>query len=270
MTHLWEIFGYMGALITGVSLGLIGGGGSILIVPVLVYLFGIAPALATAYSLFTVGTASIVGAYQYARKGLLDYRTAVIFAIPSFVGVFLVRKFLVPALPDSIIHVGAFEVTKDMLIMLVFAFVMLFASVSMIRKKSDGEEADETDKTLEYNYKMIAIEGLGVGAVTGFVGAGGGFLIIPALVLFAKLPMKLAVGTSLSIIAVKSLFGFLGDVAADQQIEWPFLLLVTCVSIVGIFVGSYISKFIPGKKLKPAFGWFVFVIGFYILLRQVL
>ena len=262
-----EILGFIGALLTGISLGLIGGGGSILIVPVLVYLFGVSPSLATAYSLFTVGVASSVGAYKYTREKLVDYKTAAVFAIPSFIGVFAARRFIVPSLPEAIFEMGGFTLTKDILIMLVFAIVMLLASVSMIKKKKVSEEKEEK---VSYNFPLIALEGLGVGAVTGFVGAGGGFLIIPALVILAKLPMKLAVGTSLLIISTKSLFGFLGDLSSQQNIEWPFLLLITGISVGGIYIGSYLSKFIPGSKLKPAFGWFVFVMGIYIIGKQFL
>lgn len=267
-----EILGYMGALVTGLSLGLIGGGGSILIVPVLVYLFSVTPSLATAYSLFVVGAASVVGAFEYARKGLVDYKTAVVFAVPAFVGVFSARKWLVPALPESIATFGSFELTKDALIMLVFATVMLLASLSMIRKNTGGGDssADPVDQAVAYNFPMIALEGLGVGAVTGFVGAGGGFLIIPALVILAKLPMKLAVGTSLVIIAAKSLLGFLGDLSASQSIDWAFLATIAGISIAGIFIGSYMSNFISGKKLKPAFGWLVLGMGFYIMAKQIL
>lgn len=260
------VLGYLGAMITGFSLGLIGGGGSILIVPVLVYLFGISPSLATAYSLFVVGLASLVGAAKYAKSGLVDYKTAAIFAAPSFVGVFLARRYLVPAIPERIAEIGSLSLTRDSLIMLVFAVVMLMASFSMIRKKA-GPDGDET-KAVSYNFKMIALEGLVVGGVTGFVGAGGGFLIIPALVILAKLPMKLAIGTSLIIIAVKSLLGFLGDLGGPHEIDWLFLLRVSGVAMVGIFLGTYASRFIPGKKLQPAFGWFVLVMGIYIITRQ--
>lgn len=227
------ILGYLGVLLTGVSLGLIGGGGSILIVPVLVYLFQVPPALATAYSLFAVGAASLVGAGEYARKKLVDYKTAVVFAVPSFLGVFVARRFVVPALPQEIVSLGDTVVNKDMLIMLVFAIVMLLASFSMIRKKPQAAD-DEQAVTGQYNYPLIGLEGLLVGALTGFVGAGGGFLIIPALVILAKIPMKLAIGTSLVIISAKSLLGFLGDVSSGQSIDWPFLLGVTGIAVVGI------------------------------------
>ena len=267
-----EILGYFGAILTGVSLGLIGGGGSILIVPVLVYLFGVLPQLATAYSLFVVGVASVVGAIQYGRQGLIDYRTAVVFAIPAFIAVFLTRSWLLPAIPDEIATIAGFSLTKDILIMVVFAVVMLMAAYAMVRPRAKSNESDQEDESapVQYNFKWIAVEGLGVGALTGFVGAGGGFLIIPALVLLARLPMKMAVGTSLVIIAAKSLLGFLGDIASDQLIDWQLMLTVTILAVAGIYGGAALAKLIPGKKLQPAFGWFVLVMAVYILSKQAL
>lgn len=262
------IFGYVGALLTGVTLGLIGGGGSILIVPVLVYLFSIAPDLATAYSLFVVGLASLVGAWRYYKADLIDMKTAVVFAIPALVGVYSTRRYMIPALPEMIFESSFVTITKDTLIMGVFAIIMLAASLAMIRKKRSAEQPEQ-ESQISYNYKWIFVEGLIVGAITGFVGAGGGFLIIPALVLLAKLPIRMAIGTSLSIIAVKSLIGFLGDLGSAAAIDWPFLGYVSVTAISGIFVGTYLGKFIPGKKLEPAFGWFVLVMGTYILFKQV-
>ncbi|TDB64186.1 sulfite exporter TauE/SafE family protein [Arundinibacter roseus] len=262
-----EILGFSGSIFIGISLGLIGGGGSILTLPVLVYLLGINPVLSTAYSLFVVGSTSLVGSFSYMRKDLVNYRAAAVFAVPSFITVFLTRKFLVPAIPESLFTVAGFEVTKDIGVMIFFALVMLAASYSMIKSKkgaTDGESGE-----LQFNYPLIALEGAAVGILTGIVGAGGGFLIIPALVLLARLPMKMAVGTSLLIIAVKSLIGFLGDVS-NLTVDWPFLLEFTALSIVGIFVGAYLSKFIAGEKLKVAFGWFVLAMGVYIISREIL
>ena len=197
-------------------------------------------------------------------KGMVDIKTAIIFAIPAFIAVYLTRAFLIPAIPDELLQFGDFMVTKNLAIMLFFAIIMLLASVSMIRnkRKETGEEAKIT-----YNYPLIIIEGLVVGTITGVVGAGGGFLIIPALVLLAKLPMKKAVATSLFIIAIKSLIGFLGDVQ-NLDIDWTFLLSFTAISIVGIFIGIWLNKFIDGKKLKKAFGWFVLVMSIYILYKE--
>lgn len=260
------VIGFAAAILIGVSLGLIGGGGSILTVPVLVYILGIDPVLATAYSLFVVGSTSLVGAGTYMKKGLVNYKTALVFAIPSFIAVFLTRKFLVPALPDPLFSVGEAVVTKNIGIMVFFAIIMLAASYSMIRGNKKKEDVEEE---LKFNFPLIALEGSIVGVITGIVGAGGGFLIIPALVLLAKLPMKMAVGTSLLIIAAKSLIGFLGDLST-QTIDWQMLLIFTALSIVGIFIGSALSKRINEKILKTGFGWFVLAMGIYIITKELL
>ena len=262
-----DILGYVGALLIGVVLGLIGGGGSILTVPVLVYLLAINPVTATAYSLFVVGSSALVGALRNIPKKLIDFRTAIVFAIPAFIAVYLTRMYLVPAIPEKIFSVGGFTVTKNIGIMLFFAIIMVIASISMIREKKKMEETVE--QKVKYNYPLIVVEGMVVGLITGIVGAGGGFLIIPALVILAKLPMKKAVATSLLIIAFKSLIGFLGDVQ-NIEIDWSFLLVFTGLSIAGIWLGVYLNNFIDGKKLKKGFGWFVLVMGIYIMLKEIL
>jgi uncharacterized protein len=259
-----EIIGFVGALLIGVVLGLIGGGGSILTVPIFVYVLGIDPVLATAYSLFVVGTASLVGAIRNAQKGMVDFRTGIVFAIPALFTVYATRKFIVPAIPDELFSVGDFLVTKNVAIMVFFAIIMLAAAYFMIRGR---KEEDETEQKISYNYPMIIVEGVVVGLLTGIVGAGGGFLIIPALVLLAKLPMKKAIATSLMIIAIKSLIGFIGDVQ-NIPMDWTFLLLFTAFSVIGIFLGIYLNKFIDGKKLKKGFGWFVLVMGTYIVIQE--
>ncbi len=248
----------------GVVLGLIGGGGSILTVPILVYLLFVNPVTATAYSLFVVGISSLVGAIRNIQKGLVDFKTAIVFAIPAFIAVYITRKYVVPAIPENLFSIGDFTVTKDIGIMLFFAVIMLIASVSMIKNK---REAEREISEVSYNYPLIIIEGVVVGVITGIVGAGGGFLIIPALVLLAKLPMKKAVATSLLIIAIKSLIGFIGDVE-NLDIDWTFLLIFTFISVLGIFLGIYLSNFIEGKKLKKGFGWFVLIMGIYIIYKE--
>ena len=264
-----DIIGYVASVFIGISLGLIGGGGSILTVPVLVYLFGISAELSTAYSLFIVGTTALVGGIRNATLGHVNYKTAVVFTIPAFIAVYATRAFLVPAIPAEILTVGSFVLTKDIAIMVFFALVMLAASVSMIRnKRKDGEE-EAAEVEPQFNVPAIIAEGAVVGVLTGIVGAGGGFLIIPALVLFAKIPMKKAVGTSLLISAAKSLIGFIGDVQRpDLDIDWTLLLSVTAIAVVGIFIGIYLSKFIDGKKLKKGFGWFVLLMAVYIIAKQ--
>lgn len=258
-----ETAGFVAAIAIGLSLGIIGGGGSILTVPVLVYLFGTAPTPATAYSLFVVGVTALVGSVASMRQELVSYRTAVVFGIPSILAVYATRSVLLPAIPTELFTLGSLTVTRDLLLMLLFAVLMLAASVSMIRKSSAEQSAGD----IAYNYPVILLEGLLVGVLTGLVGAGGGFLIIPALVLFARLPMKLAVGTSLLIIAAKSLIGFTGDLGR-MPVDWSFLLLFTALAVAGILFGNRIARHISAERLKPAFGWFTLVMGAGILARE--
>jgi uncharacterized membrane protein YfcA len=260
-----EIFGYLASLIIGISLGLIGGGGSILTVPVLVYLFGVNPVTATAYSLFIVGSTSLVGTYPKYKSGEVNLKTAIIFGIPSIAAVYATRAFIVPAIPKEVFTIGSFVVTKSLLMMILFAVLMVFASVSMIRNKKSNSSNDASEQS--FNYPMILLEGAVVGVLTGLVGAGGGFLIIPALVLLSKLPMKQAVGTSLLIIAAKSLIGFTGDLG-KQTMDWTLLLSVTALAIAGIFIGNILSKKISADGLKKGFGWFVLVMGIYIIIKE--
>lgn len=259
------ILGYFASALIGVSLGLIGGGGSILTVPVLVYLFGVDPVVATAYSLFIVGSTSLVGTWPKYRDGLVNLKTAVIFGIPAIAAVYATRAWLVPRIPNTVMTLGGLVITKAMLMMGLFAILMVFASVSMIRDKKGVEQAEEGPQ--HFNYPMILLEGAIVGVLTGLVGAGGGFLIIPALVLFSKLPMKQAVGTSLLIIAAKSLIGFMGDLW-HYHMDWILLGTITALAIAGIFLGNRLSRSIDGNKLKKAFGWFVLVMGIYILVKE--
>ncbi|WP_026899279.1 sulfite exporter TauE/SafE family protein [Daejeonella oryzae] len=262
-----EILGFILAAIVGVSLGLIGSGGSILTVPILVYIMGIDPVLATAYSLFIVGSTALVGGVQSAIQKRVDFKTVLIFGIPSIAAVYATRMWLVPMIPQELFSIGSLVITKSIALMLLFAVVMILASVSMIRPGTT-KEADE-NTPITYNYPMILLEGTLVGMLTGLVGAGGGFLIIPALVILARMPMKLAVGTSLFIIAVKSLIGFTGDLQGAQVIDWKLLGGFTAFAVIGIFIGIVLSKKISGDKLKKSFGWFVLIMGIYIIVKEI-
>lgn len=260
-----EIMGFVASIVMGLSLGLIGGGGSILTVPILVYLFHVNPVISTAYSLFVVGLTSAVGSFSHFKKGNIHLKTAFIFGIPSIMAVYAVRKFVVPIIPDPVFSIENIIISKDLFVMILFAVLMVVASISMIKK---SKTITDENKPIKYNLPLIFVEGLIVGGITGFVGAGGGFLIIPALVLFAGLPMKQAVGTSLLIIAMKSLIGFTGDLGT-QVLDFKFMLMFSAFATIGIIIGSYVSKYISNERLKPAFGWFVMVMGIYILTKEI-
>lgn len=257
-----EIFGYLGALLIGLVLGLTGGGGSMLTVPILTYILLISPVTATAYSLFVVGTTSAFGAFQNAKKGMVDFKNGFLFAVPSFVAVFITRRFLVPEIPQVIIS-NPFVLKRDSFLMIFFGIIMLFAAFSMLKKKTNV-----TENQKETSILSLVIQTFFIGIIIGLVGAGGGFLIIPSLVLFAKLPMKKAIGTSLFIIAINSLIGFMGDVQ-NLSIDWTFLIIFTGLSIIGIFIGMYLSKFTNENELKKGFAYFVLAMALVIFYKEI-
>ena len=259
-----HLIGYILAVFTGITLGMLGSGGSILTVPILVYVMGIEPTLATAYSLFVIGTTSLVGGIHKAKQKLVDFNKVVLFGIPAVISVFITRKILVPRIPDIIFSTDSFTLSKSILIMIVFAIVMIFASVRMIKPLKERVVTDGEN----LNYYKIALLGITIGLISGFVGAGGGFLIVPTLLFFVKTPMKMAVGTSLFIVSSQSLIGFMGDIMSDQIIDWELLQRFTIASIIGIFIGSILSKKVEDEKLKTGFGWFVLSMGIYIIIKE--
>jgi len=261
-----EFLGYIAAILIGIALGLVGAGGSILTIPVLVYLMCIPPVNATSYSLFIVGMSAIFASYTYFKNNLISFKTVIVFGVPSVISIFFTRKFVLHAIPETIFKVGNIIVTKDVFLMVLLSILMLSAAYLMIRRpKSVKVEMDEENK--EYRTFLIFQQGIIVGFIVGLVGAGGGFIIIPVLVLLAKLPMKKAVGTALVIIMLNSWIGFFSDF--NQHIfDWKFLFFFTFLVTCGIFAGGYISKFISGSKLKPIFGWFVLVVGSFILIKE--
>lgn len=258
-----EIIGYFTSILMGLSLGLLGGGGAILTVPILVYLFKINPVLATAYSLFIVGLTALFGGLNYYRKGEVDLKTGITFATPSFIGVYLTRSLIIPNIPLHIASIGNVEITKPLLIMTAFSIIMLLASISMIKPKKN-QNINKSDK----KPYTILIQGFVVGCIAGFVGAGGGFLIIPTLVVIVGLPMKRAIGTSLFIIATQSLLGFIGDIQHQASIEWSLLLKIASVALIGLFIGINLSDKVSEKGLKKGFGFFVLTMGTFIFLDQ--
>jgi uncharacterized membrane protein YfcA len=256
----------MGAFIMGSVLSLLGAGGSILTMPVLVYLFSIPAVEATSYSLLLVGLTALLGSIGYFRQGTIDIKTAIIFGIPSILGVLLARHYLLPAIPSEF-KLGIL-ITKDFVIMFVFSVLMILAALMMMKK--NNPKKDDNQDVPKNKFALVMLEGLVVGGVTGFVGAGGGFLIIPALVLLAGLEMKIAVGTSLIIIALKSIIGFGGDVIGGFQTDWIFVFYVMIATLVGVIVGNFLSRKFTGEQLKKYFGIMVLVIGFYIVTEQII
>lgn len=261
-----QIAGYIASLFIGISLGLIGGGGSILTVPVLVYLFNVNPVLSTSYSLFIVGSTSFVGAINNYRKNLVRVKIALLFGLSSITTVFITRKFILPHIPEKIISVGTFSITHSLLTMILFAILMIAAARAMIKNGNNNTGESIIERKIKFS--KLLFYGVIVGLATGILGAGGGFLLIPTLVLFVGLAMKEAVGTSLLIIALNSLIGFTGDLG-HFAINWTFLLTITAIAIIGILIGGLLSKKIKGEKLKKAFGWFVLIMGIFILMQEI-
>lgn len=260
-----ETLGFFLAALVGVTLGVIGGGGSILTLPILVYVMGVDPVLATSYSLFVVGTTSLVGAVNSYRSRHVDLNAALLFGTASITTVFVTRKLLLPLIPDVIIQTSSFRLTHPVATMLLFALLMVVAAIAMIRNK-ELEKQPVSENNMSSRI-MLLVYGVLIGLITGFLGAGGGFLLIPALVLLLKMPMKKAIGTSLMIIAMNSLIGFTGDIGRFP-IDWKFLIEITGVASAGIFIGAGISRKIAGRHLKRFFGYFVLAMGLYIIIHE--
>lgn len=262
-----EIAGYISAAAIGLSLGLIGGGGSILTVPVLVYLFHIDPLPATTYSLFIVGMTSLFGAAAHLRIGNINWQVAMIFGLPSVISVTLVRAVVVPIIPETLLTVGGFILTKSLALLLLFALLMVMSATKMLQKQEHRHTLHSITNG-RHNYWGVLLKGLMVGAITGLIGAGGGFLIIPALVLMAGLPMKQAVGTSLTIIALNASVGFISSIAKTPNLDWNLLLILSGIAAAGIIAGTAFSRKVSNEKLKPAFAWFVLTVGAYIIIKE--
>ncbi|MGC1243096.1 MAG: sulfite exporter TauE/SafE family protein [Chryseosolibacter sp.] len=258
-----EIVGYVASVCIGIILGLLGGGGSILSIPILVYLFHVDAVMASAYSLFIVGVTSLIGAIPKYKEHLVDIHTGVVFGLPSIAAIFATRKWIVPSIPDVIFRLGEFTFSKRLLLLGLFAVLMIIASYSIIRGRKQAKAENS-----EWRTPLLVTEGLLIGFLTGLVGAGGGFLIIPALVWLTGLQFKTAVGTSLFIIAINSLLGFMGDML-NYGIDWTFLLSLTALAVFGILVGNRLQKKISADRLRKAFGWLTLIMGIFMLVREI-
>lgn len=257
------IAAYILALLIGLTLALIGSGGSILTVPVLVYILHVDPVTATAYSLFIVGMTAMVGSIPYLKRGEFSRDALIWFSFPSIAAVYLTRAYLVPWLPDVWLSLGAISITKGHGLLILFALLMLVSAVLMLRP------SPVETKSSKPRIGLLLAEGAGVGILTGLVGAGGGFLIIPALVLLAGLPMKTAVGTSLALIALKSIIGFGGDLQAGLNPDWTLLLGFTAVAVGGILIGVRLSTRIEQRTLKRGFGFFLIIVAAMMLITEI-
>ncbi len=262
--EILHIFGYLGALATGVVLGLLGGGGALLSIPVLVYLFHIEPQLATSYSLILIGITASSGAYQNIRKKLVDYNAALYYGVPSVISVFAVRRWVMPNLPKVMFTIGNYPVDKNLFILAVLASVMLIAGYKMIT--SSAPSTEETEHQIDH--VRLAFFAVLIGAFLGLVGAGGGFLMVPALMYFANVQTKKAIGTSLVLVAINSFIGFLGDMRSHVQIDWTFFFTFAFFSVAGVFIGHYLATYIDNSKLKKYFGWFILITAVFIVVKE--
>lgn len=256
-----ELFGYVLALFIGLSLGLIGGGGSVLAVPILIYVMGITPKAAIATSLAIVGMVSVIGAIPHWREGNVRFKTAALFAPTAMAGAYLGAK------------IADLRVITETFQLVCFGLVMVIASILMIQKGSKSSTSQEmvnpkkSNVTHHSNWWTIPLEGLGIGILTGFVGVGGGFIIVPALVIFGGIPMKEAIGTSLLIIAFNSATGFLGYLS-QVKLDWNLVIFFTIAASVGTLAGAYLTRFIDAKNLQKGFGYFVLAVAVFVLIKR--
>lgn len=259
------IIGYLAAVMMGGVLGLMGGGGSILTVPILIYLFGLSPLVATGYSLLIVGLSALLGVVTHWRNGKVEVRKGLSFALPAMLGVTLMRSWILPALPEVIWHSGALQLSRDQLILGLFALAMLLAAKSMIAPGAAKEK--EVQTTQEAQLPQLLGLGFATGLFAGLVGAGGGFIIVPVLMAFAGMSIHQAIGTSLLIISLQSLSGFGASLMVHPQVNWLLLVSFSALAAVGVQLGSRLAEKVPASRLKPAFGWFVLAMGCFILIN---
>lgn len=261
---LLSFLGLTLSAVMGFSLGLIGAGGSILIIPILVYFFNIKPILATSYSLFIVGGTAALGASNYWRMGFVNIPNALSFTLPALTIILFTRYFLIPIIPDPIFSVYPFHLTKDGLIMGLFSFLLLLSSYLMLKCEKHTEMSKSSSSYQLFKYICAS---LFIGLLTGLIGAGGGFLIIPILILLMGLSMHEAIGTSLTIVSINALVGFNGDLVQGVLVDWKMLLLILTMTISGMILGSWFAKWVNSEKLKHMFALYTFIIGLGVLLQ---
>jgi hypothetical protein len=258
------VLGYLGLFFVGLILGLIGGGGSLMAIPILLYLFSFDIVTATAYSLFIVGVTSLIGTIQRYREALVDLRVGLIFGLPSIIAKFMARKYILASIPEVIFRTESFAFSKRLFILSLFTVLVILAASAMIlnRSRTEGNRYAGRGSSL-----WLASLGAAIGLVTGISGLGGGFIIVPTLLFFADIPIKKAIGTSLFLISVSCLIGFTGDLS-HLHVSWPFLSGITGIAVLGIFTGNLLSSRLSSLQLKKTFGWFVMIMGIAILIKE--
>ncbi|MEA5573525.1 sulfite exporter TauE/SafE family protein [Calothrix sp. UHCC 0171] len=254
------IIGHLLAACIGITLGLIGGGGSVLALPILVYVMGIPPKSAIAMTLVIVGTVSLLGVIPHWRAKNVNFKTALIFGSATMVGAFVGAK------------IATLPIVTETFQMMLFAIMMLVAAVFMIRRSSKPVAADDTlafypPPVCKYCWLWLMTEGLAVGVLTGLVGVGGGFAIVPALVLLGNVPMKQAIGTSLLIIVFNSVAGFLGYLG-HVSLNWNLMFSFIVAASIGTIFGAYLAEFVPASRLQKSFGYFLLAVAALVLVQN--
>lgn len=244
-------------------MGLTGAGGSILSVPVFTYLAKIDVVTATAYSLFVVGLTAFAGTLTHLKRKTLRIKEGLYYGIPSVISIILTREYFVQHLPEIFVKFNGYEITKQNFLMGLFSIFMIAAGLSMIKEKKIAVEENNP----EINLLSLSLQGLLLGVVMGLLGAGGGFLIVPALVQIAKMPIKSAIATSMMIISVNAFSGFFGSIQF-VEINWGFLISFGALMVAGVIAGSIFSTKINAKILKPAFGYFIILISILIIYKE--
>lgn len=257
-----EITGFVLTVVIGLLVGLFGGGGSILTVPVLVYLFAVPATRATTYSLALVSITSLMAVTSSVLQKKIALKKAFQFGVPSLITLYSVRAYVLPSIPSQFDLLG-YVMEKNTFMMLFFSLLMLASGFFMIRQKKNNPDCINC----RYNPFVLMIAGLLEGIFTGIVGAGGGFIIVPVLMVFGKLSLKQAVANSLFIIGIKSLIGFMGS-ADIAELDLFFLAKIVLIALTGMYWGIQLNKKLDSKQLKPFFGYFVILMGFIVLIKE--
>lgn len=255
--ELTIIIGYILAIIIGLSMGIMGSGGSIMTLPIFVYLFHIDPSHALVYSLFTIGVTALLGSINHIKNKQIDYRSTFLFIIPSLLFIYLTKQLILPYIPTTF-HFGKTDINSSQIIMFLFAFVILSSSYAMINMNHESFSKNKL------SYFKIMLTGAFIGLLTSLFGAGGGFIIVPALVVLLGNSIHQATSTSLFIIAINSIFGFLTNYIHFYDVNWTTLIIFTVITLIGLIIGIQIKPKLNSQKMKISFGYILGIIGFSI------